>query len=133
MGHITDFNSYEDKFIKKTKEVITDIYSIETRLAAAKNELQDAEMDIKAIERSKLVVCNEPVAVEALNEYLEFLGDKKSCCEDKVESFLEQLVSRKKDLRMLQEACPHIEYTDVGYDSHKNEVKYKCNLCEMTF
>ena len=118
-------NKYEEKFKKVVAAKVASLESKEIALKQLSVSIANARELLKSLQDDKegfFGVNSE--FIEFWEKQLEKLLKRKDFHKDKFARI-------KKELTILQSACPHEDTTFDYKDYHKNEDYYKCNTCGM--
>ena len=115
-------NKYEEKF---KKVVAAKAKSLESKKIALKQlsvSIANSQELLKSLQAVPFGV--KSGFIECANKQLEEMENRQCIYKDEVARI-------KRELTILQSACPHEDTTFDHKDYHKNEDYYKCNTCGM--
>ena len=115
-------NKYEEKFKKVVVAKITSLESKKIALKQLSVSIANAQELLKSLQAVPFGV--KSGFIECVNKQLEELKNRQCIYKDEAARI-------KKELTILQLACPHEDTTFDHKDYHKNEDYYKCNTCGM--
>lgn len=118
-------NKYEEKFKKVIASKAKSLQAREIAIKHLEISIASAQELLKNLQDDKEVFFGVKVElIEFLKKKLEELLYRQCIYKDEVTRI-------KKELSLLQSACPHEDTTFDHKDYHKNEDYYKCNTCGM--
>lgn len=115
-------NKYEEKFKKVIAAKVTSLESKEIALKQLSVSIANTQELLKSLQAVPFGV--KSGFIECVNKQLEELKNRQCIYKDEIARI-------KKELTILQSACPHEDTTFDYKDYHKNEDYYKCNTCGM--
>ena len=115
-------NKYEEKFKKVVASKAKSLQVKEIALKQLSVSIANAQELLKSLQAVTFGV--KSGFIECANKQLEEMKNRQCIYKDEAARI-------KKELTILQLACPHEDTTFDHKDYHKNEDYYKCNTCGM--
>jgi len=115
-------NNYEEKFKKVVAAKVT---SLQAREIALK------QLSVSIANSQELLKNLQEVPFEVKSEFVEYNMKQLGELLRREYIYKDEIARIKRELTILQLACPHEDITFDHKDYHKNEDYYKCNTCGM--
>ena len=115
-------NKYEEKFKKVVASKAKSLQAREIALKQLSVSIANSQELLKSLQAVPFGV--KSGFIECAKKQLEEMKNRQCIYKDEVARI-------KRELTILQSACPHEDTTFDHKDCHKNEDYYKCNTCGM--